>query len=203
MVDEIRDLIEKINQDGIRAAEVKAREIEAAAQARADGILLQARRDAERMTAAAEESIRRREESGKALLAQAGRDLLLSLRNEIQAMLARIAVKDTGEALSPEALSGLVSEVVHRFAPAGEGDVLVLLSKEDREALVGHFLHRLREETKKEIVLRPSDGISGGFVISFDGGKSAWDFTDRALADYIATSLKPKLRAILEDALKD
>jgi vacuolar-type H+-ATPase subunit E/Vma4 len=203
MVDEIRDLIEKINQEGIRAAEEKAREIEAAARAQADEILLQARREAERMTAAAEERIRRQDESERALLAQAGRDLLLSLRKEIHAMLGRIMVSDTGQALSPEALSRLLSDVVHRFSPDEQGDILVSLKKEDLEALERHFLHRLREETKRNIVLRPADEISGGFVISFDGGRSAYDFTDRALAEYIATSLKPKLRVILGDAVKD
>jgi V/A-type H+-transporting ATPase subunit E len=203
MVDEIRDLIEKINQEGIRAAEEKARNIETAARQRADEILIQARLEAERMIAAAEEKIRREEANEKALLAQAGRDLLLSLRKEIQAMLGRIIASDTGQSLTPEALSRLVSDVVHRYSPGEQGDILVSLKKEDLEILEKHFLHRLREETKRNIVLRPAEEISGGFVISFDSGRSAYDFTDRALADYIGTRLKPKVRGILEDALKE
>jgi V/A-type H+-transporting ATPase subunit E len=203
MVDEIRDLIEKINQEGIRAAEGKARAIEAAARQRADEILIQARLEEERMIAAAEEKIRREEANEKALLAQAGRDLLLSLRKEIQAMLGRIIASDTGQSLTPEALSRLVSDVVHRYSPDEQGDILVSLKKEDLEILEKHFLHRLREETKRTIVLRPAEEITGGFVISFDSGRSAYDFTDRALADYIGTRLKPKVRGILEDALKE
>jgi V/A-type H+-transporting ATPase subunit E len=203
MVDEIRDLIEKINQEGIRAAEGKARAIEAAARQRADEILIQARLEEERMIAAAEEKIRREEANEKALLAQAGRDLLLSLRKEIQAMLGRIIASDTGQSLTPEALSRLVSDVVHRYNPDEQGDILVSLKKEDLEILEKHFLHRLREETKRTIVLRPAEEITGGFVISFDSGRSAYDFTDRALADYIGTRLKPKVRGILEDALKE
>jgi V/A-type H+-transporting ATPase subunit E len=203
MVDEIRDLIEKINQEGIRAAEGKARAIEAAARQRADEILIQARLEEERMIAAAEEKIRREEANEKALLAQAGRDLLLSLRKEIQAMLGRIIASDTGQSLTPEALSRLVSDVVHRYSPGEQGDILVSLKKEDLEILEKHFLHRLREETKRNIVLRPAEEISGGFVISFDSGRSAYDFTDRALADYIGTRLKPKVRGILEDAMKE
>jgi V/A-type H+-transporting ATPase subunit E len=203
MVDEIRDLIEKINQEGIRAAEEKARAIEAAARQRADDILIQARLEEERMIAAAEEKIRREEANEKALLAQAGRDLLLSLRKEIQAMLGRIIASDTGQSLTPEALSRLVSDVVHRYSPGEQGDILVSLKKEDLEILEKHFLHRLREETKRNIVLRPAEEISGGFVISFDSGRSAYDFTDRALADYIGTRLKPKVRGILEDAMKE
>jgi V/A-type H+-transporting ATPase subunit E len=203
MVDEIRDLIEKINQEGIRAAEGKARAIEAAARQRADEILIQARLEEERMIAAAEEKIRREEANEKALLAQAGRDLLLSLRKEIQAMLGRIIASDTGQSLTPEALYRLVSDVVHRYNPDEQGDILVSLKKEDFEILEKHFLHRLREETKRNIVLRPAEEISGGFVISFDSGRSAFDFTDRALADYIGTRLRPKVRGILEDALKE
>ena len=39
MAEEIRDLIEKINQEGIRAAEEKAQNIQAVAKTRADEIV--------------------------------------------------------------------------------------------------------------------------------------------------------------------
>jgi len=203
MVEEIRDLIEKINQDGIRAAEEKARNIEAAATQRADEIQDQARRDAEGMVAAARERIRREEESEKTLLTQAGRDLLLILRNEINAMLDRIVVSEIRKALTPGALSTLLSEVVHRYGAGEQGDIAVALNGEDLETLEKNFLHQLREETKKNIVLRPAEEISGGFVISFDSGRSCYDFTDRALAEYIGVYLKPKLNRILQDAIKE
>ncbi len=119
MAEEIRDLIEKINQEGIRAAEAKAQNIEAAAKQRAEDILAQARREAEEMIAAANDRIRREDEKGKTLLAQAGRDLLLSLRKEMNAMLGRIMVSDIHQALTPEALFSLVSDVVRNYS-AGE-----------------------------------------------------------------------------------
>jgi len=203
MVEEIRDLIEKINQDGIRAAEEKARNIEAAATQRADEIQDQARRDAEGMVAAARERIRREEESEKTLLTQAGRDLLLSLRNEINAMLDRIVVSEIHKALTPGALSTLLIEVVHHYGARENGDIAVALNKEDLETLETNFLHQLREETKKNIVLRPAEEISGGFIISFDSGRSCYDFTDRALAEYIGVYLKPKLNRILQEAIRD
>ncbi len=58
MPEEIRDLIEKINEEGIKAAEVKAQNIEAAAKSRADDILSQARLDAENMIADDKDRIR-------------------------------------------------------------------------------------------------------------------------------------------------
>ncbi|MDD1660348.1 MAG: hypothetical protein LUQ62_03990 [Methanomicrobiales archaeon] len=203
MVEEIRDLIEKINQEGIKSAEEKAQKIEAAAKQRAEEILDQARGEAERMVAAAQERIRREEEREKTLLTQAGRDLLLSLRNEINAMLGRILVSDIRQALTPEDLFTLLSEVVHQYGGGQSEDIAVVLKKEDLETLEKNFLHQLREETKKNIMLRPSEEISGGFTISFDSGRSSYDFTDRALAEYIGAYLKPKLSRILQEAIRE
>jgi len=203
MAEEIRDLIEKINQEGIKAAEEKAQNIEAAAKQRADDILAQARLEAEEMIATAKDRSRREDEKGKILLAQAGRDLLLSLRKEINAMLERIVVSDIQQALTSEALFKLLSEVARNYCMGESSDITVLLNKEDLETLGKIFLPKLREETKKKIILRPAEEISGGFTISFDSGKSCYDFTDKALAEYIGTFLKPKLNQILEEAIKE
>ncbi|MDD1700092.1 MAG: hypothetical protein LUQ04_04780 [Methanoregula sp.] len=203
MAEEIRDLIEKINQEGIRAAEEKAQNIEAEAKQRADDILAQARLEAEEMIAAAKDRIYREDEKGKILLAQAARDLLLSLRKEINAMLGRIVVSEIQPVLTPEALFKLLSEVVRNFGAGENNDITVLLNKEDMETLEKNFLYKLREETKKRIILRPAEEISGGFTISFDYGKSSYDFTDKALAEYIGTYLKPKLNQILMEAIKE
>jgi V/A-type H+-transporting ATPase subunit E len=203
MAEEIRDLIEKINQEGIRAAEEKAQKIEAAARQRSDEILSAARLEAEQMLAAAKERIRREDEKEKILLTQAGRDLLISLRKEITTMLGRIVVSDVRRTLTPEALFKLLSEVIRNYSAGERGATIVLLNAEDLGALEKDFLYKLSEETKKEIVLRPAEEISGGFIISFDSGKSCYDFTDQALADYIGTYLKPKLNQILQEAMKE
>jgi V/A-type H+-transporting ATPase subunit E len=203
MAEEIRDLIEKINQEGIKAAEETAQKIEAAAKQRADELLVQAKREAEEMIAAAKDRIFCEDEKGKTLLAQAGRDLLLSLRKEIDAMLGRIVVSEIRQTLTPEALFKLLSEVVRNYSTGERSDITVFLNKEDLETLEKNFLHKLREETKKQIILKPAEEISGGFTISFDNGKSCYDFTDKALADYIGTYLKPKLNQILQESIKE
>ena len=203
MAEEIRDLIEKINQEGIRAAEEKAQNIEAAAQQRADEILARAKLEAEEMISAARERIHREDKAGKTLLAQAGRDLLIALRKEINAILGRIIVSDIRLAMTPEALFRLLSELIKNYNADESSDITILLSKDDLEILEKNFLHRLREETKKQIVLTSGEEISGGFTISFDSGKSCYDFTDKALADYIGTYLKPKLNQILQESIRE
>jgi vacuolar-type H+-ATPase subunit E/Vma4 len=118
-------------------------------------------------------------------------------------MLGRIVVSDTRQALTPEALFKLLSEVVRNYSAGESSDITVLLNKEDLKTLEKNFLHKLREETKKKIILRPAEEISGGFTIIFDSGKSCYDYTDKALAEYIGTYLKPKLNRILQEAIKE
>jgi V/A-type H+-transporting ATPase subunit E len=203
MAEEIRDLIEKINQDGIKAAEEKAKAIEDEARQKAEEILSFARKKADEMIASAEDRVHREDEKERILLAQAGRDLLLSLRKEINAMLGRIIVSDIRESLTPDALFSLLVEVVRNHRAGEPGGIMVILKKEDLEALEKSYLNRLEDETKTGILLRPSEEIAGGFTISFDSGRSYYDFSDRALAEYIGTYLKPKLNQILKDAVKD
>ncbi|MFA5268917.1 MAG: hypothetical protein WC379_13180 [Methanoregula sp.] len=203
MAEEIRNLIEKINEEGVRAAEEKARAIEAAAQQQAAEILTKTKTDAEEMIGAAQERIRRDEEKERILLAQAGRDLLLSLRVEINAMLGRIVVYEVRDVLTPEVMGRLITEAVRNYSTGKGGDITVSVNTGDLEILENHFLKRLSDETKKTILLQPSEEISGGFTISFDDGRSAYDFTDKALAAYIGTHLKPRLNQILKDATKD
>jgi len=203
MVEDISDLIEKINQEGIRAAEEKAHTIEAEAKQRADTILSRARADADEMIAAANERIRNEDEREKALLVQAGRDLILSLRGEIDAMLGRIVVSDSRQSLTADTISRILSEIIRNYDMAERSDITVTLNGKDLELLEKHYLQKLRQETQRGIMLRPGEDIQGGFTISFDNGKSCYDFTDSALAGYIMTYLKPKLRKILREAVEE
>jgi V/A-type H+/Na+-transporting ATPase subunit E len=203
MPEEIRDLIEKINQEGIKAAGEKADSIEAEAQQKAAAIISQAKIEADRIISDAKDRISLEDERERALLAQAGRDLLLSLRKEINAMLGLIVVSDIRQALTPEALFRLLIEVVRNYNSAERSDSTVSLNKKDLELLEKHYLDKLRQETEGDIVLKPGEDIRGGFTISFDRGKSWYDFTDKALAEYIGTYLKPKLNKILQEAVEE
>lgn len=202
MAEEIKGLIEKINQEGIRAGEEKAREIAALAEQKAEALIAQAKTKAERLIAEAKEKLSREEEKTKTLLAQAARDLLLALRKEINALLERIALAEIRQALTPEVIFKLLSELIKGYGSKHSGDITVLLKKEDLEALEKGLLSKLKEEIKKGVVLKPTEDISGGFTISFDRGKSCFDFTDKAMAEYIGAYLKPKLNQILQEAIK-
>ncbi|NQU73603.1 MAG: hypothetical protein HQ547_02710 [Candidatus Omnitrophica bacterium] len=202
MSEELKGLIEKIQQEGVKAGEDRARDIEQQAKGQAKDIVEKAKREAEKLIAEAKDKAVKTEESTKTSLKQAGRDLLLGLRKEINSMLDRLISSRVREALNPGALAKIITLLVKEHKE--KGDIIISLKKEDIENLEKGFLGELNEETKKGITLKPSEDIHGGFIISYDGGKSHYDFTDKALAEYIGQYLKPKLDEVLKDtATKD
>ena len=200
MAEQIKDLIEKIRKEGVEAAEDNAKEIKKEAVQKAAEIIEKATVEAYNIIAAAKEEVAKTQQNAKALLTQAARDMLLSLRKEILATLDKLVIADIRQALTPEELVKLITILVKENYARESGDIVISLSKEDFEKLGKGFVERLKEQTKLGIVLKPSQDILGGFIISYDGARSHYDFTDKALAEYIGNYLKPALKEILKDA---
>ena len=198
MAQELKALIDKIQKEGVESAKKSAREIEARAQARADEIVARAKSDAKKFMDDAREKIQQEKNSSEAALKQAGRDLVLSLKKQILATLDRVAALDVRQALGPQELAGLVKLAVQHYGGQDAGPVTVSLQDGDRRKLEQGFLAKLKDELKRDIVLKATDEVAGGFVISFDAGKSHFDFSDKALAAYLSGLVRPKLAELLK-----
>ena len=198
MAEELKNLIEKIQEEGVKAAEDKASAIEKEARKKAASILEEAEKSAKNIIAEAKSKVARAERSGKDSLKQAGRDLILSLRKEINDLLGKIVTSRIRESLNPKELARIITLIVKESGGKERKDIAVSLKKEDLERIEKSFPNELKEEIKKGITLRSSEDIRGGFIISYDKGKSFYDFTDRSLAEYIGSYLEPKLAEMLE-----
>ncbi|PIQ90743.1 MAG: hypothetical protein COV71_03055 [Candidatus Omnitrophica bacterium CG11_big_fil_rev_8_21_14_0_20_41_12] len=198
MAKEIKDLIAKIQTEGIKAAEDKAREIEAKAHAQAQLIIAQAHAQAKKITGDAQEQADKIRKSMETSLSQAGRDFLITLRAQVDTMLDKLVAENIRQSLTPEELFKIILALIKGATDKGSSQVIITLSVEDRKHLEKCFLKKLIEETKAQIVLKASDEISAGLRISFDAGKSHFDFSDTALAEYIALDIRPELARILK-----
>ncbi|MBI4706791.1 MAG: hypothetical protein HY761_02555 [Candidatus Omnitrophica bacterium] len=198
MSEDLESLIEKINQEGVKAAEAKARLIEQEANKRAEEIIHQAQNLSRDKLSEAKEQIAKMEEKTKTLLVQAGRDLLLVLRKEINSLLLKIVSQDLRQALSPQELIKILASIIEQTIVNKEGLVTISLNKDQFKDIEAGLFAVLKEEVKKQVILRSQDDLHSGFVISFDSGKSQFDFSDKALASYIGEFLKPKLKDILD-----
>ena len=199
MAEEIKELIEKIRSEGVRAGEDKAKAIELDALKRARQITADAEAEAKRILNEARESIRRSEESSRSSLKQAARDVIIGLKKGILAILNKITLSHVHKTLTIEETAKLIVHLLKECKAKDKGDVIVSLKKEDADKLAGVLMSELSGELKKNLVLKPSEDIRGGFTISYDHGKSYYDFTDRALADYIGSYIRPKLIDILKE----
>jgi len=197
MTEEIKDLITKIKNEGIKAAQDKSSQIELQAQALAGNIIKDAKAAAEKIIRDAKRDAEQYRSSTEALLKQSGRDMLLSLKKEITSMLGIIIKSNIRASLTPEEMLKIIHSLI-KSSTQKEG-VVVTVRKEDLKKIHDGLLSELSEEMKKRIILKPSDEISSGFTISYDAGKSLFDFSEEALAAYISAYLKPELNEILKD----
>ncbi|MDP2830822.1 MAG: hypothetical protein Q8O02_01065 [Candidatus Omnitrophota bacterium] len=197
MAQEIKDLIAKIQQEGIQAAEEKAKQIKAEADRASLKIISEAKIEASRIIQQANTDAQRLNDSTHASLKQAGRDLLISLRREINSMLDNLIKADTYQALTVNELLKIIEALI-KNAPLSLGsEIIISLNPLDKEKLEKEFFRQLAEKTKKQITLKSANGLDSGFIISFDAGKSIFDFSDTALTEYIGSFLKPELGKIL------
>jgi len=203
MAEDLKGLIEKIHEEGVKAAEDKAKEIEGAAEQKARAIVDKAEKKAEKLIAEARREVARIEKSGEASLKQAGRNTIISIRKEIESLLDKLIMLEVRGELTPEAMTGYIAALIKGHRDKEKADIVVTLGAEDLKKIEKGFLKKLKEEAGKGITLKPRDDIQAGFVISYDSGRSHYDFTDKALAEHIGLYLRPKLRDILKETKSD
>ncbi len=202
MSEDVKALIEKINEDGIKVAQEKALQIESQAKLHALEITKKAKEDAEIIMRQAKEAIVKDQERNKALLIQAARDMLLNLRKEMNETLQKILDYQVKQSMHTEAVKNVVVEFIKNESKKHEGQLILSVNKEDVENLGKEIISKLKESIKKEVILKPTEDINAGLTISFDSGKSCYDFSDKAMAEYIGSYLKPKLQELLAQAAK-
>jgi V/A-type H+-transporting ATPase subunit E len=200
MAEELKELLEKIQTEGVKAAEEKARSILSHAEARAGEIVQNAEKEALGLVAAAREQITRLEEGSRVSIKQAARDMMLALRKEIASTLERLVGLHVHKALGPEDLAKILVTVIKGCGSGHKDQIVVSLRKEDLERVEKALFSELGQEAKKGILLKAAADIHGGFLISYDSGKSYFDFSDRALAEYLASHLKGALAEIVKEA---
>ena len=199
MSEEIKGLIEKIQKEGIDEAHLKARQIEEQAKTKAASIIDEAKLAAQKIISNATQDARKTQESTSVALSQAARDMLLSLRRQINEILGKIITTKIHEALSADELSKIIINFIKENAAKSKEDIVISIPRHDAHKLEG-LIGELIGHIKKGVIINPADDLQAGFLISFDAGRSQFDFSDKALAEYIGTYLKPKLKETLQQA---
>ena len=203
MSSQIQELIDKIKNDGIQQAQDEATKIEKDAKDQAAQIVREAQKEAETIVLQAQDEVKKMEEAAKKSLQQASRDTLLALRKHIEKTLQKLITVEVSGALTGDRLAEIITDVVAKTVEeAKDHGVVIEVPPQAADELKGGVLKKLQDSVKKGVALEGSDEVSGGFTISYDGGKSSFDFTDESLAQFLATYLNAQVADILKSAVK-
>lgn len=200
MSENLKGLLEKINQEGIKSAEEKAVAIENKAKQDAEKILEDARKLADNIIQDANFNAGRLKDAAEASLKHSSRDMILSLKDEIRKMLYKIVALETSKAMSGEEVVKILEELIEKYIDKNGqvSDIKALVKKEDLEKIKDSFMSKLKDRVKAGVEFRPSENINAGFSISFDKGKSYFDFTDESLVEALCAYLNPELAKLIK-----
>lgn len=198
----LQELLDKIRKDGIEAAQTDAAKVLAEAEERRKAVLADAEREAKALLAKAKADADRFEEAGKAALEQAARNLVISFRTEIEAVLAAIVRADTEKAFSGSVLEAAIPAVLAAWKDKDTDDLAVLLPPAELSKLEGAFRKKLESELKKGLELRPFPGIKAGFRIAEKDGAAYYDFSSDSLAEMLSQYLNAQLGEIAAAAIR-
>ncbi|RKY42144.1 MAG: V-type ATP synthase subunit E [Candidatus Makaraimicrobium thalassicum] len=195
---DLKNIIEKIKEEGVGEAEKRAADIISQAEERAKSIIEMAEREKEEIIRKAGEEDKRLRKNGEEAIKQAARDVILGLRGDIIALFDRIVKKEVTEQLSPKVLKDMIARLVENFNKDGDVELEVLLSKKDRTALEHILFAGLKSKMAKGVTLKASPNVEKGFRVGEKGKHSYYDFTDEAIAEAFKSFLGPKITEILE-----
>ncbi|MBI9105521.1 MAG: V-type ATP synthase subunit E [Spirochaetales bacterium] len=198
---QLKELLEKINKDGVQTAQQKADEIVSAAEARAAGIISSAKKEAEKIIAVAKADAARAEAGGKAAIAQAGRDLVLKTKSELESLFNAIINSEVKTAMSGKVLEEAVITIVKGWAEKGE--YTIQLSDKDFKELGTGLTSKLAAEIKKGTEIKPFAGVESGFRLTEKDGGSYFNFTADEVAANLSVLLNPNLSEIVSESVKE
>jgi len=201
MAEQLQELLERINREGVEKAEKKAEMIISAESKKAEKTVNEAEKQAAGLVDKANRDAAKIQESAEKAIQQSFRNIMISLREEIQKYFDRILCAQLGEELSPELLGEMILVVTKNCAKqiSGEKDVQVLVSPADAKKLAGGLIDRFKKEAGAGLTVKPVPGIDAGFMISFDGGESSYDFTDDGLKEILSTYISAQLKKIVSE----
>jgi len=199
---QLQELIDKIKKDGIESASGEAARIKTEAEAEAARIVAAAQKEAAEIVSRGKTDAERSEKAGVAALEQASRNLVLTFKGEIQALLDKLIAGATASAFSENTLKEVLPALLKAWASKTGADSLdLLLGEGDLAKLKSWAAGALAEEFKKGTELKSDRNLAAGFKIANKDGSSYYDFSAESVAELLSSYLNPHLAEVLKGAV--
>lgn len=194
MTQDLQQLLEKIQRDGVDKAKTDADKIIADARADARALVDAARAEAAKITSAARIEAEAFEHRAEETMRQSARDTLLNVERAVTTLFSTLLLKDVNKALnSTDLVSGLAVEAVRAYL-TGKNTVEVAAAANLAEALRA----KLAAEAAAGVTVVTDDTLGSGFRVRLANGRIEHTFTGAAVADSLSKQLRPRLAALMK-----
>ncbi|WP_051261630.1 hypothetical protein [Desulfovibrio inopinatus] len=201
MAEELRHLIERIQNEAVGEAEAKAVEIVAKAKAQAAALVDDARYEAKAIVETAKKDSEVYVERSRKTLEQAARDLLITVGQGVENILDDIVAAAVDQALDVTTVQNMLVSMAGQCAlMEGETRLEILVSPEQQEEIIKYFADQYRKQLIRGVELHVDNEILKGFRVSFRHDEVYLDFTNDAIAEAMSEFLRPKLSRIVRRA---
>ncbi len=191
MAEELQQLLEKIQRDGVDKANAEAAAIVAKAKAEAEAIVKKAQEDAAAAEAKGKADAEAYAARARETISQAARDTVLKVKEDVTKLLTKLLAQDVSAALATEAVplaAAAVKELV-----TGSGAEVAASAK-----LVDALRAQLAAQTQNGVKVVADEMTGAGFTVKLDNGRVEHDFTDAAISEALAQRLRSDLAALLK-----
>lgn len=198
---QLQELIDKIKEQGVDAAEKEAAAVLDSAKEQAEKIISDARAQAESILTDAKCETEKMTKSSEDAIRQAGRNLLISFRESITKELNAVIGESVAAAYSSENLEKLIVNAVDGLIKNSNAkDVSVLLNEKDLKELEESLLYKLKEKFSAGITLKPNNNFDNGFRIAVNSEGIYYDYSAEAVVEMLSNYLNPNVVRLLKEA---
>lgn len=200
MAEELQNLLERIQQDGVAKAQAEAERIIAEAKSKAGTITKKAEEDAKAIIQKADTDAKAFGEKGKKSLEQAARDVILIVRDAINKSFENVVRQEVAKTLDQRTIEELLVKIVEAYCKADSGGLRaeILVKPAQEKVIKEFFAEKFQQEVIKGIEIKPDNSVVAGFRVSFPGKKVQHDFTDQAITEALSRILRPHIAEILK-----
>ena len=191
MAEELQQLLEKIQRDGVDKANAEAAAIVAKAKAEADTIVKKAQEDAAAAEAKGKADAEAYAARARETISQAARDTVLKVKEDVTKLLTQLLAQDVSAALATEAVplaAAAVKELV-----TGSGAEVAASAK-----LVDALRAQLAAQAQNGVKVVADEMTGAGFTVKLDNGRVEHDFTDAAISGALAQRLRSDLAELIK-----
>ena len=194
MTEDLQQLLEKIQHDGVEKAQAEAGSILENATKESESLIASAKAEAEKIKSNAKTEADAYATRAGETISQSARDVLLHVEKSVTALMENLLQKNINTALNSEdTAAALVQDAVKTYM-AGDEKIEIAAAGKMIEALRA----KLAEMAAEGVNVVTDNTTGSGFRVKLAGGRIEHDFTGTAVAEALSKQLRPGLAAFLK-----